>query len=253
MNLNRIASLLDYSQLNQEPTEQISHYKKLNLEEAYAIQSILISKRLIRGHRFQGVKMGFTSKAKMKQMNVNDLIWGVLTSDMEYKNGGDVNLRRFIHPRIEPEIAFLLKKDIDDNYSESTMKEYVESVSSALEIIDSRYENFKFSLEDVIADNCSSAGYILGEWQDVETDISNISLGLYEDGKMIHEGKSSNILDNPWNSFQESVRIAGIYGHSHKKGDIVLAGAATAAHFMKANCTYEWKGDNLSTVKINAI
>ena len=131
------------------------------------------------------------------------------------------------------------------------MKEYVESVGSALEIIDSRYKNFKFSLEDVVADNCSSSGYILGSWNDVNTDIADIKMGLYEDGELIQDGRSSNILDNPWNSFHESIRIASLYGHSHKKGDVVLAGAATAAHYMKSGSSYEWKGENLSDIKVN--
>lgn len=253
MNINQIARLLDDAQGNQESVEQISQHKKINLEEAYAIQSILVGKRMMRGHTFKGVKMGFTSKEKMKQMGVNDLIWGLLTSDMEYKNGDQIPLSRFIHPRIEPEIAFLIKKDIDEHYSEANMKDYVESIGSALEIIDSRYKNFKFSLEDVIADNCSSSGYVLGSWQDVHTDISDIEMGLYEDGKVVNEGRSSNILEDPWNSFHESIRLAGLYGHTHRKGDVILAGAATAAHYMKAGCTYEWKGENLSLIRVKAV
>ncbi len=252
MNLNSIASLLDNAQANQQAVDQINQTRNLTLDEAYAIQSILVSKRLIRGHKIHGVKMGFTSKEKMKQMGVNDLIWGVLTSDMQYHNNAEINLSRFIHPRIEPEIAFLLKKDIDEGYSEKTMKEYVEAVSSALEIIDSRYRNFKFSLEDVIADNCSSSAYILGEWQEVNTKIEAIAMGLYEDGIEIRQGNSNNILDNPWNSFHESVRISGIYGHKHKKGDVVLAGAATAAYHMKKGSSYEWRGESLHTIKVIA-
>ncbi len=253
MNLNKIAESLDVAQANKTSIEQVSKRRAISLEEAYAIQSILVSKRMIKGSKFSGVKMGFTSKAKMKQMGVSDLIWGMLTSDMEYKNGGKIALDRFIHPRIEPEIAFLLKKDIDEEFSENTMLDYVESVASALEIIDSRYQNFKFSLEDVIADNCSSAGFILGEWQDKNTDISSISLKLVKDGQAIQEGNSENILGNPWNSFVESVRISAKYGHAHKKGDIILAGAATAAQYMERGSTYIWQGENLSSIQIEAI
>lgn len=253
MNLNSIANTLDLAQLNQSAVEQISKSQQISLEDAYAIQAILVGKRLIRGNSYKGVKMGFTSREKMEQMGVSELIWGLLTSEMEYKNNGEIELSRFIHPRIEPEIAFLLSKDIDQNFSNENMKDYVESVSSALEIIDSRYQNFKFSLEDVIADNCSSAGYILGEWEDKNIDLTSIKMDLLEDGVAIQEGNSNNILGNPWESFQESVRIAAKYGHSHKKGHIILAGAATAAHYMKKGSTYEWRGSALSSIKVKAV
>jgi len=251
MNLNVIANTLHNAQHNKDATAQISLSRNLTLEEAYAVQSILVSKRLIDGNSFRGVKMGFTSKEKMKQMGVHDLIWGLLTSDMEYQNNGEIDLSRFIHPRIEPEIAFKLAKDIDEDFNEGNMKSYVSNVCSALEIIDSRYKNFKFSLEDVVADNCSSAGYILGEWFPATTEIDLISMQLIKDGKVLQEGNSSSILGNPWNAFQESIRIARVYGHTHKAGDVILAGAATAAQFMESESTYEWQGDNLSSIIIH--
>src|SRR5210317_1281814 len=113
MNYNKIAAKLDDAAQKAEAVEQISKSKVINLDEAYAIQSISISSRYKRLEKFVGIKLGFTSRAKMEQMGVHDLIWGKLTDRMQYLEDEQLQRSEFIHPRAEPEVAFLLKKDID--------------------------------------------------------------------------------------------------------------------------------------------
>ena len=132
-----------------------------------------MEERYTRGDNFVGLKLGFTSYAKMEQMGVHDMIWGRLTNDMWIQNGDEVMLDKFIHPRAEPEIAFKLKKALDREISLEEIPDYIESCCAAIEIIDSRYKNFKFSLEDVIADNCSSSGFVLGEWQPLPESLND--------------------------------------------------------------------------------
>lgn len=234
MNFNLIAKRLDDAAQQSEPVEQISKTRNLTIEEAYATQQILVSKRLLRGNQLRGIKMGFTSKAKMEQMGVHDMIWGLLTSDMFIPQDGEVERDRFIHPRAEPEIAFRLACDVHDAVPLESIKNVVDALAPAIEIIDSRFKNFKFSLADVIADNCSSAAYCIGEWMTVDSLIQNIDIQLLINNQIEQAGNSSAILGNPWQSVVDATRLAAEYGHVLRKGDVILAGAATPASFIQA-------------------
>ena len=134
----------------------------LTAPEAYAVQKASLAHRATRGEKRIGMKMGFTSRAKMIQMSVSDLIWGRLTDKMLVEEGGSVSMDRFIHPRVEPEVAFLIGKPLSGTVSMLQAQAAVEAVAPAMEIIDSRYRDFKFSLGDVIADNASSSGLVIG-------------------------------------------------------------------------------------------
>lgn len=232
MNYNAIAQILDRAALEAEAVEQISKQHPMNLEESYAIQSISLARRYVRGEKWVGMKLGFTSRAKMEQMGVHDMIWGRLTDKMQHENGGDLHFDQFIHPRAEPEIAFRVAQDIEEEVTLENAKSFVDGVAVAIEIIDSRYRNFKFSLEDVVADNCSSTAFTLGEWLPVDTPIQDIAMSLSIDGKMVQEGNSNAILGNPWESFVAAVRLARENGESLLAGSIILAGAATPAVYL---------------------
>ncbi|GMN09319.1 2-keto-4-pentenoate hydratase [Croceitalea sp. MTPC9] len=232
------------------PIEQISNSTKLSLDEAYAIQEKSIGLRFKRGEQLSGLKLGFTSKAKMEQMGVHDLIWGRLTNKMEIENDGDLYIKNFIHPRTEPEIAFLLKKDISEAITKANVAEYVKGVAAAIEVIDSRYKNFKFSLEDVIADNCSSSAYVLGKWKDFTIDSSNLAMTMNVNGKTVQSGNSNAILGNPLNSLLQAFRLAEQYNVPLLKDMVILAGAATPAVFVHENDTIVVEVEKLGKVSL---
>lgn len=151
-----LASALDEAQRNARPIAQFSTEKKpVALADAYAIQAAASARHLRRGERRRGAKLGFTSRAKAAQMGVFDVICGRLTDAILLPDGGMVDLARFIHPRVDPEVAFLLAKPLRYPISPAEAWAAVGGVAPELEIIDSRYENFKFSLADVVADDCS--------------------------------------------------------------------------------------------------
>lgn len=231
-NLHQIAEQLDKAATNAHATPQISKHRDLTLEEAYAIQSISLGRRYLRGEKMTGLKLGFTSKAKMEQMGVHDMIWGQLTNAMHIAKGGELEMQAQIHPRVEPEIAFRFSKDIVEPISLENAKEFVDAVALAIEVIDSRYENFKFSLADVIADNCSSSGYCLGNWMPVDHQVNSLAISLSLDDVVQHSGNTNAILGNPWESVVHAVRLALSHGIEIKKGHVLLAGAATAAVFV---------------------
>ncbi len=253
MNIEAIAQQLDEASDKATSVAQISLTQPFDLKAAYEIQRLSIQRRLDRGERLVGYKMGFTSKAKMEQMGVHDLIWGRLTDAMFYDSHTDLPIAKFIHPRAEPEIAFMVSQDITEVLTLDKAKDYVSHVAVALEIIDSRYQNFKFSLEDVVADNCSSSAFALGEWMPVSHNVEGILMSMVFDDIVKGSGNSNAILDNPWASFVASSRLALENGVVMKKGDVVLAGAATSAAHIKAGQTISAHADGLGSVFLEVV
>ena len=225
-----LAARLDEAVRGAEAIPQLTAATPLSLEQAYAIQAASVRLREARGDRRVGVKRGFTSKAKAAQMGVDDVIVGVLTAAMSVDDGGALDVRRLIHPRIEPEVAYRLARDVDPHDPEDDPLTAVDAVAPALEIIDSRYRDFKFSLEDVVADNTSAAAFVIGEWQDPATvDIADAAVTLTVDGETVETGSTRDILGNPAEALSAVKRMAAAHGLSLRAGDVVLAGAATAA------------------------
>ncbi len=253
MSNEEIAEKLDNAAFNATAIPQVSQSNPIELSAAYEIQKYSLQRRYNRGEKKVGIKMGFTSKAKMEQMGVHDLIWGRLTDGMFYKLGSDLRRDKFIHPRAEPEIAFKLAEDITDPVTLDTVKSYVSHVAIAIEIIDSRYENFKFSLEDVVADNCSSAAFTLGEWMPVTVGIENILMSLVRDDIIEKKGNSNAILGNPWESLVAAVRLSLENKEPLSKDDIVLAGAATPAIYIKPGDTISAHAEGLGSVYLDII
>ncbi|WP_374396417.1 2-keto-4-pentenoate hydratase [Sphingopyxis sp.] len=201
----------------------------LSLSDAYAIQRAAIDHRLARGAALVGVKMGFTSEAKMVQMGLQDQIWGRLTSDMVVTNGGTIDRARFIHPRVEPEVAVRLKAPLSGEVSREEALAAIDAVAAALEIIDSRYENFRFALGDVVADNASSSAFVVGPWLSGDTDVSDVPMVMRVDAEVAETGTSAAILGDPVRSLVAAARLAGAEGLVLQQGWTVMLGGATAA------------------------
>jgi len=232
--IEAIAEQVDTAALTATAIPQLSENgAALELDQAYDVQARSIDRRLARGEKLVGVKMGFTSRAKMEQMGVDDLIWGRLTDAMLLQNNGSLNFENYVHPRIEPEIAFRLASPLRGEVSLEEAIAAIEAIAPAMEVIDSRYENFKFSLEDVVADNSSSSGFVIGDWQPPQEDISDIDMTMTFDGETVQSGSSEAILGNPYLSLVEAARLAGNAGMTLKAGWVVLAGAATAAEALR--------------------
>lgn len=228
-----LARTLDDAACHAKATAQLSNSVTLTLSEAYAIQKASIERRLARGERRVGMKMGFTSRAKMEQMKVSDLIWGRLTDAMIAEDGGSISRARFVHPRVEPEVAFLLKKPLAGVVTPLQALDAVEAVAPALEIIDSRYEDFRFSTTDVVADNSSSAALTIGRWNRPDMPLDNLGLVLSIDGRAQAFGSTAAILGDPLRSLASAARLAAQGGETLEAGSIVMAGGATAAFELK--------------------
>ncbi|WP_422751438.1 2-keto-4-pentenoate hydratase [Micromonospora sp. WMMD1219] len=208
---------------------QLAAETGLDVDAAYAVQTALVKRRLDRGERLVGLKMGLTSKAKMAQVGVDEVIWGRLTDVMRVPDGGGVDVGDFIHPRVEPEVAFLLDRLPDPGEPVGSFTRAVRAVAPAIELIDSRYANFTFSLPDVIADNTSAAAFVVGPWSPVPDGLDNLGVLLEIDGRVAQVGSTAAILGDPRRALDEGLRLAGRHGVRLRKGWVFLAGAATAA------------------------
>lgn len=246
--LQKLAGIVDAAAHDARAIGQLSATAPFTLDEAYAIQRVSVDRRITRGERRVGLKMGFTSRAKAIQMGVHDVIWGRLTDGMLIEEGGSIDLARYVHPRVEPEIAFLLKSPLEGRVTAMQALAAVEAVGCALEIIDSRYENFRFSLEDVVADNASSSGFIIGPWRPADTDLSNLGIVMSFDGRPVQIGSSAALLGHPLRSLVAAARMAAAAGERLEPGSIVMAGAATAAEPLRAGLYVEAEVQHLGRV-----
>ncbi len=242
--LEALAAALDEAVSTATPVSQISAgpHGGITLVQAYAVQAAGIRLRTARGEQVVGAKLGFTSKAKAEQMGVSDVIAGVLTDAMQVDDDGTLDMGALIHPRIEPEIAFRLAQDGVE-------------VAVALEIIDSRYQDFRFDLQDVVADNTSAARFVVGPWQPLAQvgaalDLADLPVTLRIDGKTVAEGSSADILGDPVAALPAIRRMASTHGMALPAGSVVLAGAATAAVPLPANVVVEAEVSGLGVVRL---
>ncbi len=227
--LSAIAGRLDRAQLSAVATAQQPAAEAVSLAAAYQIQHALIGCRAARGERLVGLKLGFTSLAKMIQMGVSSVIVGQLTDAMRIADGGTVELGELIHPRVEPEIAYRIGRDVTFDDPDEDLSQAADAVAPALEIIDSRYADFRFSLADVIADNTSAAKFVIGPWRPLGAAESNCAVVLSVNGNPVETGSTAAILGDPARALTELAGIARRHGMRLRKGSVVLAGAATAA------------------------
>jgi len=229
IDLDALAQRIDDAARHAEPIAQLTASTPFSLDDAYGIQRASIERRIHRGESTVGVKLGFTSRAKMIQMGVDSLIWGWLTDTMLEEDGARVALDRFIHPRVEPEVCFLTRRDIDRPLTLLEASQYLEAAAPALEIIDSRYQNFRFSLEDVVADNCSSAGLTVGSWTRRFEGLGNAGVVMRLNGRVVQTGSTAAILGDPLRSVVQASRLDSQSGLVLPAGSLIMAGAATAA------------------------
>lgn len=238
--LEALAQRLDDAQTSRADTPSLERDPnvtvQLDVQTAYRVQDALVGLRTGRGERMVGVKLGFTSKAKMAQMGVSDVIVGRLTDAMAIPNGGQTDLARYIHPKVEPEVAYRLARDVDLDAPDTDILTCVDAVAPALEIIDSRYRDFQFTYSDVVADNTSASGFAVGAWVPLR-DAAGLEVTMTV-GDEVTRGSTSAILGDPAEALRELLKMCRRHRIALRAGDVVLAGAATAATVLTATTAH---------------
>lgn len=172
----------------------------LDLETAYDAQWLGVQARLDAGEDLVGAKLGLTSKAKQRVMNVDAPLHGFVTSGMIAPYGEPIDLSRFIHPRVEPEIAFLLGRDVETPATVTSVLAATKSVFVAIDVLDSRYADFRFRLPDVVADNASAGAFLLGPRSVAPADIDDLALVgcvLRVNGAVVATAAGAAVMGHP--------------------------------------------------------
>ncbi|MBB6445237.1 2-keto-4-pentenoate hydratase [Bacillus benzoevorans] len=223
----------------------------LTVEEAYQAQELLVQHKLDEGHKIVGPKMGLTSKAKWDQMGVSEPIYGYVFDYQLVDNGGVVPFQ--IHPKVEAEIAFLIGEDIEGpGITAAQVLAKTEYVLPAIEVIDSRYENFNFTLTDVIADNASTSRVVFGNTlrKPSEFDLELVGATLSVNGKIRELGAGAAVLGHPANAIAVLANMLARKGEKIKKGDLILSGALTGAILVNVGDFVSAKFDGLGEVTL---
>ncbi len=252
-NRDHWAGVLNQARLHGRPIEQLSRHVQMNRSDAYEIQEQQWAQRCQAGEQLLGWKMGLTSEAKRKQMNLDSPLYGFLSNRMQVDNGSVFLNQGLIHPKIEPEIAFLIGRDLNSVPTRQEAYESIEAVAAALEILDSRYQEFRyFSMEDVIADNSSSSHFVVGPWvRDFSVlDLSSLTLEMTVNGQAAQKGISRDISGDPVLSLVQLCELLKARNQVLKKGSLVLAGAATQAEALRDQMKVELFVQSLPPVSV---
>lgn len=207
-------------------------YEGLTLDDAYEIQLLQIRHRVERGARVKGHKVGLSSPAMQRQLGVNQPDYGHLLGDMFWPENQPIPVSRFIQPRIEPEIAFVLKRPLSGpGVTVAEAIAAVDFVLPALELIDSRIRDWRITIVDTIADNASSAGIVLGSAPTrlADVDLRLVGCTLHRNGELAGTGAGGAVLGSPLNSLVWLANTVGARGIVLEAGHVVLPGSITAA------------------------
>lgn len=254
IDIKEIARLLHLAETERRAVERITvQYPDLTVDDAYRVQDALAAIKRELGHRVIARKMGLTSRAKMRQMNVEEPIHGLLFDYMAVEDGGVLVYDELIHPRVEAEIAFVLGEDLaGPGVTGAQVLKATKYVLPALEFVDSRYENFKFTLVDVVADNTSSSRFVLGSRltppDGLELDLVGVTLRI--NGEVKGMGAGAAVLGHPANSVAMLANMLSRKGEKLRAGEVVLTGGITEAVSVKPGDYVIAKLDQLGDVSV---
>ena len=231
-------------------------YPAMKLGDAYAVQNALRARMEARGTKVTGLKMGLTSRAKMLQMGITESLHGFITDDASYGDGAEIPVGRFIHPRIEAEIAVVMKTALKGpNCTLAAAAAAIDFVLPAVEIIDSRFADFKFDLASVVADNTSAAGYVVGgrSRRLVELDLLTEGVVLTRNGLVAETGAGAAVLGNPLEAIAMLANQRAELGTEIPAGCLVMTGGITAAIHVAAGDAVVVHYQSLGSVRMRFV
>jgi 2-keto-4-pentenoate hydratase len=228
-----LAADLAQAERSREPIAPLTAaYPDIDVVDAYEIQLINIRQRVAEGARVLGHKVGLSSKAMQQMMGVDEPDYGHLLDEMQVFEDTPVKAGRYLLPRVEVEVGFILAEDLPGaDCTEDDVLGATEALVPSIELIDTRITDWKIALCDTIADNASSAGFVLGQARvsPADIDVKAIDAVLTRNGEVVAEGRSDAVLGNPVTAVAWLSRKVESFGVRLRKGDIVLPGSCTRA------------------------
>lgn len=243
-----LAHRLDVAERTNSQVRQFSlDHPGISIDDAYAIQRAWVDLKLASGRRMKGHKIGLTSKAMQRSSNITEPDYGVLLDDMFFADGSDIPMSRFIVPRVEVELAFILKDRLAGPdctiFDVLTATDYV---VPAIEIIDARIQQVDPETKvtrkvfDTISDNAANAGVVLGgrAIRPMDVDLSRVSAALYRNGVVEESGVAVAVLNNPLNGPAWLANKLHPHGVTAEPGQVILGGSFTAPIPARAGDTF---------------
>ena len=252
---DELAADLAQAERSREPIAPLtSAYPDIDVVDAYEIQLINIRQRVAEGARVLGHKVGLSSLAMQQMMGVDEPDYGHLLDEMQVFEDTPVKAGRYLYPRVEVEVGFILAADLPGaGCSEDDVLAATEALAPSIELIDTRITDWKIALCDTIADNASSAGFVLGEARvsPRDLDVKAIDAVLTRNGEVVAEGRSDAVLGNPVTAVAWLSRKVESFGVRLRKGDIVLPGSCTRAIDARAGDNFVAEFAGLGSVRLS--
>jgi 2-oxo-3-hexenedioate decarboxylase len=228
-----LAELFAASKERREIEPLTDTWPQLDERTAYAIQKRLVAKHVEdEATRITGLKLGLTSKAKQKQMSVDEPIYGALLGSRMVNEGEPLEIAALIHPKAEPEIAVVIDRELKGpGVTRDAAAAAIASASCAMEIIDSRYKNFRFTLPDVVADNTSAARHTISTYRVPAKNLDLRTLGVVfeKNGEVVTTAAGAAILGDPAIGIAWLANKLAEHGESIPAGTVIMTGALTDA------------------------
>ena len=250
-----VAAALVAAERDQRPIPPLREtWPEIDVVDAYEIQLLNIRRRLSQGATIHGHKVGLSSKAMQEMMGVDEPDYGHLLSDMAVFSSTPVSAGRYCYPRVEVEVGFILGATLPgEGCTEQDVIDATEAVAPAIELIDSRILDWNIKIGDTIADNASSAGYVLGPERVKPTDIDlrTIDARLMRNGEQVAEGRSDAVLGNPVTAVAWLARKVASFGVTLEAGHVILPGSVHRAIDVRPGDDFEAVFDGLGTVQLS--
>jgi 2-keto-4-pentenoate hydratase len=252
---DELAADLAQAERSREPIAPLTTaYPDIDVVDAYEIQLINIRQRVAEGARVLGHKVGLSSLAMQQMMGVDEPDYGHLLDEMQVFEDTPVKAGRYLYPRVEVEVAFILAEDLPGaDCTEDDVLAATEALAPSIELIDTRITDWKIALCDTIADNASSAGFVLGKARvsPRDVDVKAIDAVLTRNGEVIAEGRSDAVLGNPVTAVAWLSRKVESFGVRLREGDIVLPGSCTRAIDARAGDEFVAEFTGLGSVRLS--
>jgi 2-keto-4-pentenoate hydratase len=234
----------------------VQTHPDIDVVDAYEIQLRNIRRRVGAGARIVGHKVGLSSLAMQQMMGVSESDYGHLLDDMVLTEDQPVSASRYLLPRVEVEVGFVLGDDLPgEGCTVEDVIRATEYVVPAIELIDSRIADWKIGLFDTIADNASSAGLVLGRERRKadELDLTAIDATLTRNGEQVATGRSDAVLGNPAIAVAWLAQKVASFGVRLEAGHIILPGSCTRAYDVKAGDSVVAAFKGLGTVSVSFV
>jgi 2-oxopent-4-enoate/cis-2-oxohex-4-enoate hydratase len=205
-----------------------SRHADITIEDAYHIQQRMIARRIEKGERVIGKKIGVTSAAVMNLLGVHQPDFGYMLDGMIYNEGESIPMDTLIQPKAEGEIAFMMKKDLmGPGVTAADVLAATEGVITCFEIVDSRIRDWKIKIQDTVSDNASCGVFVLGDRlvDPRSVDLTTCGMVLEKNGELACTGAGAATLGNPVNAMVWLTNTLGRLGIPLKAGEIVLSGS----------------------------